>query len=107
MHKQSTQGEYKSKLIAFGYLNRTLNLIYQKSTVLDKEKTKGRSDRDLKTKRKSVIVQGHSYMDDMFIALADDGVKFKTIASSVRAKNARVVAAYGDIHCRSLLLVSL
>lgn len=105
MHKQSTQDEYKSKLIAFGYLNRTLNLIYQKSTV-DKEKTRGRSDWDLKTKRKSVIVQGHSYMDDVSIALADDGVKFKTIASSVRAKNARVVAAYGDIHCRSLLLVS-
>ena len=105
MHKQSTQDEYKSKLIAFDYLNRTLNLIYQKSTVLEKERTKGRSDRDLK--RKSVIVQRHSYMDDMSIALADDGVKFKTIASSVQAKNARAVAAYGDIHCRSLLLVSL
>ena len=45
MQKQSTQHEHKSKLIAFGYLNRTLNLIYQKSTALDKEKTKGRKNK--------------------------------------------------------------
>lgn len=55
-----------------------------------------------------MIVQGHSYMDDMSIARAADDVKFKTIASSVRAKNARAVAAYGDIISLqiSLLLVS-
>lgn len=45
-------------------------------------------------------------MGDMYIALADDGAKFKTIALPVRAKIAHAAAAYAGIHCRSLLLLS-